>query len=341
MAERKTGDELAALERARVQIEIALGANEDWAAFRQAGSSRLLAERALAGNPLYRAWELLNQAIQDLYAKSAPKQDVQPGTAPDDLTRIRRIGPALAQRLAERGITSYGQIAAWRSNDVRDVAEALGLGRTISRQNWIEQAAVLELRRSAGTTVPPADGARTSSAPANTPRIELDHILAHIRDNAALRGDPPPISRAYRDEASDAAPAAGVELVAQRLLEPVVPPSPHASADAVEPRQQGEQEGRDGVEGGPASEAVGTFRSEPGEAAVMFVIREREDAGSIDDGSEGAQQPGPPLSNRTPAGEAEDAAYDPSAVEPEEAEVEIVSRSADRRSISATAPSRR
>ena len=68
MTEQKAADRIAGLEQARAQIEIALNTNADWVAFRRAagGPSRLVAERALAGNPLYRSWDLLNQAIEDL-----------------------------------------------------------------------------------------------------------------------------------------------------------------------------------------------------------------------------------------------------------------------------------
>jgi predicted flap endonuclease-1-like 5' DNA nuclease len=65
----------------------------------------------------------------------------------DDLTRIRGIDAGTARALAALGVTRYAQIAAWRRGDVRDVAETLGLTREISRQNWIEQAALLERER--------------------------------------------------------------------------------------------------------------------------------------------------------------------------------------------------
>ncbi|MFM1815133.1 MAG: hypothetical protein RLZ98_1828, partial [Pseudomonadota bacterium] len=62
---------------------------------------------------------------------------------PDDLTAIRGVDKSLAAQLAGLGITRFRQIAEWEPQHVREVSEKLGLGRKISRQNWIEQAAVL------------------------------------------------------------------------------------------------------------------------------------------------------------------------------------------------------
>lgn len=61
----------------------------------------------------------------------------------DDLTLITGISNDLARDLAALGVTTFASIAAWRREDVRRVGGALGLGRAISRQNWIEQAALL------------------------------------------------------------------------------------------------------------------------------------------------------------------------------------------------------
>ena len=66
---------------------------------------------------------------------------------PDDLTRIRGINGALASALVARGIRTFEEIAHFSAADVRALAAALGLGTRISRENWIEQAAVLSARR--------------------------------------------------------------------------------------------------------------------------------------------------------------------------------------------------
>jgi predicted flap endonuclease-1-like 5' DNA nuclease len=91
------------------------------------------------------------------------------GEAPqhgDDLTRIRGIDAALARRLATVGVTSFGQIAVWEQGDVQTISQALDLGRTISRQNWIEQAALLAGRGKA----PIASQATAAEADPPAPR---------------------------------------------------------------------------------------------------------------------------------------------------------------------------
>ena len=78
MAQQTTADEIAALERVRAEIELALSSNADWLAFRRGGTGRQLAELALAGNPLYRSWDLLNGAIRDLQAEGARQRGADP-----------------------------------------------------------------------------------------------------------------------------------------------------------------------------------------------------------------------------------------------------------------------
>ena len=95
-----------------------------------------------------------------------------------------------AGALARLGITRYAQIAAWRRDDVRAVSQALGLTREVSRQNWIEQAALLERRkldqRHRGEKVRERD-------------IDLPDILASIRNDASARGDEQPLVVADED----------------------------------------------------------------------------------------------------------------------------------------------
>ncbi len=75
---------------------------------------------------------------------SANTTDQDISTA-DDLICIRGIDRALAGQLASHGVKSFDQIASWERDDVRRISSALNLGRQISRQNWIEQAALLRL----------------------------------------------------------------------------------------------------------------------------------------------------------------------------------------------------
>lgn len=63
----------------------------------------------------------------------------------DDLLRIKGIGPKLAARLNELGITRFAQIAAWDDAQIDRVDGQLGRfqGR-IRRDDWVTQASLLE-----------------------------------------------------------------------------------------------------------------------------------------------------------------------------------------------------
>jgi predicted flap endonuclease-1-like 5' DNA nuclease len=70
---------------------------------------------------------------------------------PDDLKRIKGLGPKLATLLASLGVTRFDQIAAWSEADIAEVDRFLGTfqGR-IARDNWVEQAAYLARGDEAG-----------------------------------------------------------------------------------------------------------------------------------------------------------------------------------------------
>ena len=63
---------------------------------------------------------------------------------PDDLSRIKGVGPKLVALLASLGITRFDQIAAWTADDIAEVDRFLGAfqGR-ITRDAWVEQAGYL------------------------------------------------------------------------------------------------------------------------------------------------------------------------------------------------------
>lgn len=61
-------------------------------------------------------------------------------TVADDLTRMVGIGPRLAELLAERGVVTFAQIAAWTDAEVGEIDTALNLKGRASRDAWIAQA---------------------------------------------------------------------------------------------------------------------------------------------------------------------------------------------------------
>jgi hypothetical protein len=68
VSDTKTASWIAALEQARAALEQALSADGHWRALREdvAPSGLTEHERALAANPVYRCWEQLNGAIEEL-----------------------------------------------------------------------------------------------------------------------------------------------------------------------------------------------------------------------------------------------------------------------------------
>jgi predicted flap endonuclease-1-like 5' DNA nuclease len=59
---------------------------------------------------------------------------------PDDLKRIRGIGPRNAGRLHELGIWHFAQVAAWTDENVKWVGSYLASSGRIQRDNWVAQA---------------------------------------------------------------------------------------------------------------------------------------------------------------------------------------------------------
>jgi predicted flap endonuclease-1-like 5' DNA nuclease len=58
----------------------------------------------------------------------------------DDLTQIVGIGPKLAAALAERGVTSFAQLAAWGADELAEADVALNLKGRAVRDAWVAQA---------------------------------------------------------------------------------------------------------------------------------------------------------------------------------------------------------
>lgn len=84
-------------------------------------------------------------------APPAPAETAPENAAADDLTRIKGVGPKLVALLADLGITSFVQIAAWSEDDIDRIDGQLGRfeGR-IRRDSWVEQAKFLVTDDTAG-----------------------------------------------------------------------------------------------------------------------------------------------------------------------------------------------
>lgn len=68
-----------------------------------------------------------------------------PSGPPDDLRRLKGVGPKLAAQLNENGITRYDQLAGLTANEVARLDERMGAFRgRIERDRLVEQACYLE-----------------------------------------------------------------------------------------------------------------------------------------------------------------------------------------------------
>ena len=73
-----------------------------------------------------------------------PEQSVErKATIEDDLTLIRGIDDTVVARLTTKGVTRFQTIADWRAADMAALSDDHEFVQRISRENWIEQAAVL------------------------------------------------------------------------------------------------------------------------------------------------------------------------------------------------------
>ena len=68
--------------------------------------------------------------------------------APDDLRRIRGIGPKIETQCHRLGIYSYAQIAAWTAEDIAHIDVQLrGFEGRASRDDWVSEAKALMVEK--------------------------------------------------------------------------------------------------------------------------------------------------------------------------------------------------
>lgn len=86
---------------------------------------------------------------------SAPESEVRPSMlatpdgTPDDLTRIKGIGPKMSKRLNEIGVFHFKQIADWSMDEALWVDDVLASKGRVDRDNWVSQARILSANGSA------------------------------------------------------------------------------------------------------------------------------------------------------------------------------------------------
>ena len=70
-----------------------------------------------------------------------PKRiDAPRGDRPDDLTRIKGIGPTIERLLFEHGVYHFDQIAGWSAAEAQWIEQMIGFVGRVERENWVAQA---------------------------------------------------------------------------------------------------------------------------------------------------------------------------------------------------------
>ena len=66
--------------------------------------------------------------------------DAPRGGVPDDLKRLKGLGPKFEERLNELGIYHFDQIAGWSDDDVAWIEAQMNMSGRVAREDWIAQA---------------------------------------------------------------------------------------------------------------------------------------------------------------------------------------------------------
>ncbi len=103
----------------------------------------VIAPADVAAGPLVEPDAAVVMVPEAAPAPAAPAPAPAPAGA-DDLLLIKGLGPKIKALLAELGVTTFAQIAAWTDADIDRIDAQLGRfqGR-IRRESWVEQAKLL------------------------------------------------------------------------------------------------------------------------------------------------------------------------------------------------------
>lgn len=109
-------------------------------------------------DPLSGAGNSQAQPAAPAPAPTPAEPEVAPAVAPTpapsasgDLARLKGVGPKLVAQLADLGVTSIAQVAAWDEADIDRIDAQLGrFSGRIRRDAWVEQARLIESGDTAG-----------------------------------------------------------------------------------------------------------------------------------------------------------------------------------------------
>lgn len=87
----------------------------------------------------------INELDDTVALNQANKIDSPVEDRPDDLKKIRGIGPVLERRLNTTGVSRFEQIAEMSTQDLMDLATRISISPAVAqRDNWIQQARSLQ-----------------------------------------------------------------------------------------------------------------------------------------------------------------------------------------------------
>ena len=186
MNDDRPADALATLKQARAQLEIVLGENVHWRGLGRATlpANRAALERALAGNAVFHAWELLVQVIGDMEADNAAALAQAPTEASARRPRVE-LRQVLERIRAEPPIDTFAAPAGAAAAPDADAGNAQSVSALARREPLadieIEEATVSfiirePLRRDVPTT--------QREAPAQAPVAETPEPQAAPRPAA-------------------------------------------------------------------------------------------------------------------------------------------------------------
>lgn len=87
--------------------------------------------------------DLATPPARDLGDPALGLLDAPIGGQPDDLKKIKGIGPKLESVLHDNGVYHYSQIAAWNAKSIAMMNARLSFKGRIEREKWVSQAKAL------------------------------------------------------------------------------------------------------------------------------------------------------------------------------------------------------